>query len=325
MKASEKNLEFAVPVGGMRIDLYLARAAPTLSRSFVKKLIDDGLVRIGDKAVKASHKVAAGESILVTLPEPRPAQATAEEMELAILHEDEYLVAIAKPAGIVVHPAPGHGTGTLVNGLLHQIKDLSGIGGVMRPGIVHRLDKDTSGVLLVAKNDATHRALQVMFKERAVKKTYLALVAGRMSGSGTVETSIGRHPIKRKKFAAGVAGGRPALTRWRALVELKGATLLEVGIETGRTHQIRVHLSSVGHPVVNDPLYGGSVKTLEGKARAALAGLKGQALHAWKLALIHPGTGEQLSLEAPPPQEFRDLLRALGAKEWADRFFRERR
>lgn len=304
-----KTQKHTVLEGGERLDQYLGRVVEGHSRSYLKRLIDENLVTVGGKPAKASRKVAAGEEVVITLPDPVASQAAPEEIPLEIIHEDRWLLAVAKPAGLVVHPAPGHPGGTLVNALLHHISDLSGIGGVLRPGIVHRLDKDTSGVLLIAKDDQTHRSLQRLFKERRLEKTYLALVVGKMSGEGVIDTNIGRHRTNRKKFAAVREGGRTALTRWKALEALSGATLLEVRIETGRTHQIRVHLASVGHPVVNDPLYGGAV--LAGRGKAAAARLKGQALHAACLVLDHPATGERLNLTAAPPEDFQALAQAL--------------
>lgn len=312
-------LTFVVEISGQRLDAFLAEAAPGLSRSRLKKLIEEGQVTVEGKPAKPSRKVLTGEVVRVLLPDPALDEAKPEDLPIDVLYEDDYLVAVAKPAGMVVHPAPGHAGGTMVNALLYRVGGLSGIGGVMRPGIVHRLDKDTSGVLLVAKDDATHRALQGLFKERELKKTYLAVVAGKLAGKGVIESSIGRHPVDRKRMASGVRGGRMAVSRWKAVAELKGATLLEVVIETGRTHQIRVHLASIGHPVAGDPVYSGGGRS--GKSVAAAGEiLSGQALHAWRIEFIHPITGESLSITAPLPLGFRELLARLGAQGQVDRY-----
>jgi len=321
-----KSLRLTATEDADRVDRYLARAMPEWSRSFIRKLIDEGLVRFEGSPVKPSRRVAAGESFAVEVPAPAPAEALPEGIALDILFEDEWLIAVAKPRGLVVHPAPGHPGGTLVNALLAHAGDLSGVGGVLRPGIVHRIDKDTSGVLVVAKEDRTHRELQALFKERTVEKTYLAVVVGKMEGEGVVSKTVGRHPTDRKKMAVDVPRGRPALTRWRAVAPLTGATLLEVGIETGRTHQIRVHLASLGHPVAGDPLYGGAARArgvADPVARRRLGREKTQALHAWKLAFDHPRTGERLCLVAPVPEELLALISELGGEEAASRYRRE--
>ncbi|TAL17524.1 RluA family pseudouridine synthase [bacterium] len=302
-----------------RLDSFLAGERPELSRSRIHKLIAGGLVTFGGRVLRPSRKVARGETFRVELPEPEPSSALPEELALDVLYEDEDIIAIAKPRGLVVHPSPGHPSGTVVNALLHRVGDLSGIGGVLRPGIVHRLDKDTSGVLLVAKNDAAHRSLQEKFKSREMEKVYLAVVLGNLSGEGVIDAPIGRHPADRKKMAVNAPRSRSALTRWKALIPLKGATLLEVVIETGRTHQIRVHLASTGHPVVGDPLYGG-VKRAKGiadyEARRRLSSEKMQALHAWKLSFRHPSDGREITLTAPLPSELAALIRALGGEGW---------
>lgn len=313
MKESGETMQFTAETSGERLDRWLAALMPDFSRSRLGKMIEAGLVLVDDKPAKASHKMVKGQSARVSIPEAEPDRALPEDIALDIIYEDKWFIAVAKPAGLVVHPAPGHWTGTLVNALLHSVSDLSGVGGVLRPGIVHRLDKDTSGVMLVAKDDAAHQAIQKLFKDKALKKTYLAIALGRMVGEGVLTTNIGRHPSQRKKMAAGVSRGRAATTSWKVVKALDGATLLEVVIETGRTHQIRVHLASIGHPVAGDQVYGGAAaRGGSPKARAAVARLTGQALHAWKLEFVHPMTGEALVLEAPVTACLEAVLRELG-------------
>jgi 23S rRNA pseudouridine1911/1915/1917 synthase len=258
-----------------------------------------------------------GERIRIEVPAPSEASAEPEDLPVEFVYEDGWLAVVSKPRGLVVHPAPGHPSGTLVNALLARCRGLSGVGGVLRPGIVHRIDKDTSGLLVVAKDDETHRRLQAEFQGRGVRKTYLAVVLGKLAGEGVVDRPIGRHPTDRKKMAAEVARGRAALTRWRSLELLSGATLVEARIETGRTHQIRVHLAWLGHPLVGDPLYGGTKRARglhDPAARRRLGSEHGQALHAWKLGFRHPRTGEELDFEAPPPGEMIQLIQDLGGK-----------
>ena len=267
------------------------------------------------RAPKASLRLRGGERVELEVPAPAPASLVAQELPLHVLYEDADLVVVDKAPGMVVHPAAGHAEGTLVNALLHQIKDLTGIGGELRPGVVHRLDKDTSGCLVVAKNDPALAALQAAFKSRAVKKTYLALVHGAPKRpEGRIETLYGRHPIHRKRFTGKAKSGKPAATAYRVRERFEGAALLEVDLLTGRTHQVRVHLSEMGHPLLCDALYGGTRKS-RGVLAEVQHALERQALHAWKLAFAHPRTGQPLSFEAPLPADFvraLELLRQSG-------------
>lgn len=298
-----------------RIDSYLAEIDLDLSRSRIKKLIQDGMVCVDGNPVRPSLMLRGGEAVCVEIPPPASIEAVAEDLPLELLYEDESIVVASKPQGLVVHPSPGHSSGTLVNALLHRCKNLSGIGGALRPGIVHRLDKDTSGVLVVAKDDKSHRSLQEQFQGRSVKKTYLAVVLGSMPDSGTIENPIGRSPKNRKLMAVDAPRSRPAATKWKVLQPLACASLLEVDLLTGRTHQIRVHLSSIGHPIVGDAAYQG-VKRARGvsdrKLRERLAREKHQLLHSWKLEFIHPSIGEKMKFQAPVPAAMIDLVIALG-------------
>jgi 23S rRNA pseudouridine1911/1915/1917 synthase len=317
--------ECTAPDAAGRIDRFLAEAEPELSRAQVQRLIEEGRVTVNGATVRASRKLAGGETVRVEIPPPLDAETKPEDIALDILFEDNRLIAIAKPRGMVVHPAPGHSSGTVVNALLHHCTDLSGVGGVKRPGIVHRLDKDTSGVLIVAKDDVAHRELQAQFKARTVEKTYLAVVLGTLRGQGTVDQPVGRHPTQRKKMSVESTRGRPSRTHWRSLMDMNGATLLEVRIETGRTHQIRVHMAHLGHPVVGDPLYGGARAKgiMDSVVRRRLLAQTSQALHAWRLEVDHPENGERLRLEAPVPEEMLSLISELGAGSWVDRYRRE--
>jgi 23S rRNA pseudouridine1911/1915/1917 synthase len=286
---------------GERLDLFIARRLPDLTRSRVRRLIDEGLVTIdGRLPAKAGVALETGQRVAVTLPPPEPTALQPEAIALRIVYEDADLLVIDKPAGLTVHPAPGHAAHTLVNALLAHYPALAGVGGEGRPGIVHRLDKDTSGLIIVAKNDAAHASLTRQLKQRHVEKTYLALVRGRPDPpEGVIDAPLGRHPKQRKKQAV-VEGGRAARTRYRVRRALDGFSLLEVHPETGRTHQIRVHLASIGHPVAGDVLYGRGV---------APPGLRRHFLHAYRLAFSHPRTGDRLQLEAPLPD---DLVAVLG-------------
>jgi 23S rRNA pseudouridine1911/1915/1917 synthase len=298
---------------GSRLDRYLAERLPDLSRARLQALIASGHVRLGGRPARAASRVREGDHVTVDVPEATPAEPAPEDIPLTIVHEDAHLVVVDKPAGLVVHPGAGTPSGTLVNALLRHVHDLSGVGGVLRPGIVHRLDKGTSGLLVVAKDDATHAALSRQFAGRAVEKEYLALVLGVPARSeGVVTAAIGRDPVHRKKMSIRAERGRPARTSFRVLEAFDGAALLRVRIDTGRTHQIRVHLAAQGHPVAGDIVYGGARRapSRSATAREALASLARPALHAARLAFTHPSTGEWVSFESPLPA---DLLRVLAA------------
>jgi 23S rRNA pseudouridine1911/1915/1917 synthase len=294
-------VELIADRSGERLDSFVARRLPELSRSHARKLIDDGLVAVDGQSGKPSEKVAAASAISVIIPAPAETDLVAEELPITIVYQDNDIIVVDKPAGMTVHPAPGHPTGTLVNALLAACPDLRGISGTLRPGIVHRLDKDTSGLLVVAKNDRAMRALQRQMKEREVHKTYLALVEGVPAPrEGTIEAPIGRNPKNRKKMAV-VAGGRDSTTRYRVREEVGGKyALLEVEPVTGRTHQIRVHMAALGHPVVGDTVYG---------RRSGVVGR--QYLHAWKLGFGMPLGGREVEFESPLPPDLKAALQAL--------------
>ncbi|HEV3486019.1 MAG TPA: RluA family pseudouridine synthase [Vicinamibacterales bacterium] len=292
--------------GGMRLDRVLGELFPEHSRSFFARLIDEGLVHVDARpASKASQRVEEGQRIEIALPDAAPAAIEAQELPLTILHEDEDLVVIDKPAGLVVHPAAGHPDRTLVNALLFTVKDLSGIGGEIRPGIVHRLDKDTSGVMVIAKHDDAHRKLTAEWGTERVRKEYLALVYGTPAPEkGTIDAPIGRDPRDRKRMSV-VANGRRAITEYEVVERLRHVSLVRCRLRTGRTHQIRVHLKHIGHPIVGDPVYSGPQwrGIPDKRVQRALASLDRQALHAARITFPHPRTGASLSFEAPLPAD----------------------
>jgi 23S rRNA pseudouridine1911/1915/1917 synthase len=299
---------------GWRLDRALAVAVPTLSRERLKTLIRNGAVESGGKAVRdPATKVRGTERLSVAVPEPQPAHNLPQDIPLDILFEDEHLLVVDKPAGLVVHPAAGNLDGTLVNALLHHCAGrLSGIGGVARPGIVHRIDKDTSGLLVVAKTDVAHEGLAKQFAAHSIDRRYLAIVSGVPTASnGTVDAPLARSATNRKKIAI-VEGkrGKRAVTHWKRLQVLKDAALVECRLETGRTHQVRVHMASLGHPLLGDPVYGRSGKT-HGKLLKELA-FHRQALHATELGFTHPVTGRRLSFSSPMPPDMQELFNALG-------------
>lgn len=293
--------EFVAEREAPRLDRWLASLCPDLSRSQLARLIHDGWVTVNSSRAKPSQRLRQGDKIELTLPPPAPATLEPELLPLAVVYEDDDLLVVDKPAGLPVHPGPGHPSHTLVNVLLAICPHLSGIGGILRPGIVHRLDKDTSGLMMVAKNDAAHRALARQLEEHHVDKTYVALVWGTpVPRDGTVEAAIGRDPKNRKRMAV-LPDGRPARTRYRVLKQFADTALLEAFPETGRTHQVRVHLAFIGHPIVGDPLYS--------RRRTALVAR--QSLHASRLRFRLPSTGEAMEFAAPLPADLQAALEAL--------------
>ena len=303
-----------------RLDRFLTLQLSELTRSQLKKLVDDGLVQVNGQAVKAGVKLRGGETVTVTVPAAQPFEALPEQLPLDILYEDSDLIVVNKAAGMVVHPACGHEQGTLVNALLYHCDDLSGVGGELRPGIVHRLDKDTSGVMVATKNDFTHNHLAAQFKAHSIQRRYVALVHGQVQNArGTIEAPIGRHPTQRKKMTSRGRGGRRAVTHWKVLrrYDADRMTLLEMRLETGRTHQIRVHLSEMNLPLVGDPLYGNrtranAINDLE--VRQRIHALHRQALHARLLGFIHPRSEEYIEFTTDLPEDLSSIVAFLDDK-----------
>jgi 23S rRNA pseudouridine1911/1915/1917 synthase len=296
---------------GLRLDRVLTSEMGGYSRSQVQRLIEDGHVTLPRvKTAKANTAVREGDVISITLPEPAAAEPVAEDLPLAVLYQDSDIIVIDKPAGMVVHPAAGHDSGTLVNALLHHVTDLSGIGGERRPGIVHRLDKGTSGVMVVAKHDAAHHELARQFHDREVEKEYVALVWGLVQQRKRIDIPIGRDPVHREKISTRARRARSAVTRVTWAQHVPGLSLLRVAIATGRTHQIRVHLNAIGHPIVGDSLYGGVHRRVPHELRAVQR-LGRPFLHAERLSLTHPRTGERLTFTAPLPDDLRQVLDAI--------------
>ena len=287
----------------MRLDSFLAEAVDGVSRAAAAKLIEEGNALVDGRPVPKSYKLTGTETVEVTLPEPEPIDAVPQDIPLDVVYEDADVIVVNKPSGLVVHPAPGHPDGTLVNALLYHCGDsLSGVGGALRPGIVHRIDRDTSGLIIAAKNDAAHQSLANQLKDHTLARTYECIVVGNLrDDSGTVDAPIARDPRDRKRMAV-VSGGRNAVTHWVALARYPGYTHVRCRLETGRTHQIRVHMAYIGHPILGDTVYG---------AKKPVPGLTGQCLHAVGLRFVHPRTGETVELSCPLPDEFAAMLRGF--------------
>lgn len=313
----EERYEFIAPGDGEpgRLDQFVARSIEGMTRSTVQRLMDEGRVTVDGKVEKPSLKLRGGECIVVVVPPPVPALPEAEEIPLEILHEDGDLVVLNKPAGMVVHPGAGTPGGTLVNALLAHCDDLSGIGGEIRPGIVHRIDKDTTGVLVVAKNDRSHEGLARQFREHTIKRIYLALVFGSpKTETGRIEGAIGRHPTDRLRMSGKAKHGKHAVTHWKVLARYPGMTLLRLRLETGRTHQIRVHLSEAGHPLVGDEVYGGAGRANDLRdpvLKKLVRELGRQALHAKTLGFIHPASGGYMEFDTELPEDMARIITYL--------------
>ena len=304
-------IEVTEDADGVRLDRFLVSILAGHSRSQIQRLIEEGLVRVNDRPSKANQAVKTGQSIQVTLPEPVSTDVAPEDIPLTIVYDDPDLVVVDKPAGMVVHPAAGHERGTLVNALLHHLTDLSGIGGEQRPGIVHRLDRGTSGLMVVAKNDTSHQELARQFHDREVEKEYIALVWGLVQAGRRIDLPIGRDPVNRQKMSARSRRSREAVTRIvRADRVAPGVTLARLAIHTGRTHQIRVHLSAIGHPVVGDAVYGGIHRRVPGDLRA-VQHLDRPFLHAARLAFTHPADGRRMVFESELPEDLQKILDEL--------------
>ena len=296
LRASEENKN-------QRLDAFLASSLDGLTRSQATRLIESGEIAVNGRAVSKSYKLAGGEDIAVTLPEPEPVEAVPQDIPLDVVYEDADVIVVNKPSGMVVHPAPGHPDGTLVNALLyHCAGTLSGVGGALRPGIVHRIDRDTSGLIIAAKNDAAHQYLSAQLADHTLARTYECIVVGKLrEDRGTVDAPIARHPTDRKRMAV-VAGGREAVTHWEVIARYPGYTHVRCRLETGRTHQIRVHMAYIGHPILGDTVYG---------AKKEVPGLTGQCLHAVGLRFLHPRTHEVVELSCPLPDEFTRMLQKI--------------
>lgn len=316
---------------GIRLDRFLASVLPEHSRSQIQRLIKEGLIHVAGRETKANQPVKAGQAISIDVPEPVNPTPQPEALPLPILYQDEDVIVVDKPAGMVVHPAAGHASGTLVNALLHHVDDLSGIGGERRPGIVHRLDRGTSGLMVVAKHDKAHEELSRQFHDREVEKEYFALVWGEVQAGRRIDAPIGRDPSNRKKMSArslqrGTSGGEPArarrsreaVTRIIRAEKLRVLTLLQVAIHTGRTHQIRVHLSAIGHPIVGDPLYGGVHRRVPGDVRA-VTHLERPFLHAARLVFKHPRDGRRMEFTSELPADLQRVLDELREQDSDDR------
>lgn len=299
-----EHIEITAEESGERIDALLARLVPELTRSAAQRLLEEGLVTLGGVPVKKNRRTEPGEVYAALLPEPELPEPEPQDIPLDIVYEDADVVVVNKPRGMVVHPAPGHPDGTLVNALLrHCGESLSGVGGERRPGIVHRIDKDTSGLIIAAKNDFAHLALSAQLADRSLSRVYEAVARGEFrEEAGTVDAPIGRHPTERKRMAVTERGSRPAVTHWEVIARYRGWTHIRCRLETGRTHQIRVHMAYIGHPLLGDMVYG---------ARKPERGLEGQCLHARELKFLHPRTGEAIHLSTELPEYFQQVLASL--------------
>ena len=303
----EQTLQASPEASGTRLDAFLSQELEELTRSAAARLCEEGQVcRQDGTALAKNYRLRGDETLLVTLPDPEPLDAVPQDIPLDVVYEDADVIVINKPKGLVVHPAPGHPDGTLVNALLHHCGDsLSGIGGEKRPGIVHRIDRDTSGLIIAAKNDFAHQKLSAQLQDHTLARTYECVVVGNLrEDQGTVDAPIGRCPSDRKKMAV-VPGGRSAVTHWEVIARYPGYTHVRCHLETGRTHQIRVHMAYIGHPILGDTVYG---------AKKAVPGLQGQCLHAVGLRFLHPRTGEAVELKCPLPEEFQAVLRKLQSR-----------
>ena len=298
------NVTLTPAVGGLRADQFLAAALDGLTRSAAQRLLEEGRVLCQGKALKKNDRLKEGVPLTVVIPDPTPVEIAPQDIPLDVVYEDEDVIVVNKPVGLVVHPAPGHPDGTLVNALLYHCgQSLSGINGEIRPGIVHRIDRDTSGLLIVAKNDAAHLSLAEQLQDHSLYRAYEAVVLGGFrEDEGTISLPIARHPTDRKKMCVDWKNGRPAVTHWTVLERFPGYTHIQCRLETGRTHQIRVHLASIGHPLLGDVVYG---------AKKPVPGLAGQCLHARRLSFVHPRTGERVTVECPLPAYFTQVLTKL--------------
>lgn len=296
---------------GLRIDRFLADQSGGFTRSYLQKLIKEGRLTVNDRTVRASYQIRTDDRVFLDVPEGTEPEIIPENLPLNILYEDSAVIVVNKPKGMVVHPAAGHFSGTLVNALMYHCKDLSGINGILRPGIVHRIDKDTSGVLVCAKSDAAHKDLAEQFKVHSITRRYEAICLGHLKeAEGTVSGAIGRHPQNRKCMAINEKNGKPAVTHYQVLQEFSGYSYISCILETGRTHQIRVHMNSIHHPLLGDVIYGG--KQCEFKMHGSL--LEGQTLHARILGFRHPANGDYMEFEAPLPEYFQELLEILSRR-----------
>ena len=308
MNREVQILELTCEQNDVRTDKFVSENVPDLTRSMVQKLMEEGRILVSGKPVAKNHRLKAGNTLTVEIPAPQPLCIEAEEIPMNIVYEDEYLLVVNKPKGMVVHPAPGNYSGTLVNALLFHCKDsLSGIGGVIRPGIVHRIDKDTSGLLIVAKTDIAHQHLAAQIKEHSFTRIYEAVVYGTLKEeTGTIDKPIGRHPQDRKKMAVTSIHSREAITHYQVIARYEGFTHVRLRLETGRTHQIRVHMASIGHPLAGDVVYG---------PKKVIKTLCGQCLHAKVIGFVHPISGEYMEFDSPLPEYFTSFLKTLSLKE----------